>query len=141
LGVYTLYLFNIKNMQNYNIFYSFLLFMVTSFYFIYNKFYILSGIIFILSIINQPNYTIFFDIDLIIIILANLYNYNQLFDIYNIGLIIGIQYSILYLTNILFKRHIVKKFPMIEIYTRSIIGSNIISWDYLLYPSYLFIFH
>lgn len=139
LGVYTLYLFNIKNMQNYNMFYSFLLFMVISFYFIYNKFYILSGIIFLLSIIHQPNYTIFFDLGLIMIILANLYNYNQLFDIYNIGVIIGIQYSILYLTNIIFKKHIIKKFPMIEIYTRSIIGSNILSWG-LFTMSLLFIY-
>lgn len=128
LGIYIIALFNIKNIQNYNLFYNFLLFISTSLYFIYNQSYVLTGFVFLCSIISQPNYTIYYDLGLILLIITNLYNYNQLFELNNLILIMGTQYSLLYLTNLIFKKYIKRKFPMIEIYTRSIIGSNVLSW-------------
>jgi len=128
LGIYILSLFNFKNIHKFDLYIIFTIFSLTSFYFIYNSSYVITIFILLLTIFKMPNYTILFDFNLILMIIINLYNYNKLFDIYNIGLIFGIQYCLLYFTNIIFKHYIKNKYPMIEIYTNSIIGSNIIAW-------------
>ncbi len=133
LAIYIISLFNIKNIHSYNLYFIFISFILFSIYFIYNQSYFLMSILFISTIFNQPNYTIFFDFILIFLLSLNLYLYNyhnnNFIDIYSIFYIIIIQYSILFSTNIFFKKYIKFKYPALEIYTHSIIGSNLFSWS------------